>query len=99
MSNFLGISNVVNATPIINEKDGLTDGFVIDYFEMRNGRRINKRVTKYVREYDYNSVNNDGNYHGFGNKTVYVHSNGKKKVAKKRNIITDKNVLSKIKIR
>ena len=80
---FLGIKNVIDAEAIIGY-DGIADGFKVKYLAdrpMRNGkiRKIEKTKTVWVREFDPNSVPNDGLIHGFGNKTVYSRSTAKPK--------------------
>lgn len=72
MTEFLGIKNVIDATPIIG-KDGMTDGFEVIYLRdtVVRGKTVARqcRQTVYVREFDYNSVGNDGCIRGFGKAT------------------------------
>lgn len=90
MNEFMGIKNVVDVKPIIGV-DGCADGFNIVYQEtkkVRIGRKtvervVEKKCTKYIREFDANSIESDGNIHGFGKGTVYSRSTGKRKAGKK----------------
>lgn len=69
MTEFLGIKNVIDATPIFG-KDGIADGFEVIYLRDTNirGKKVQRQCkqTVYVREFDCNSVGNDGCIRGFG---------------------------------
>lgn len=69
MKEFLGIKNVIDAQPILGA-DGITDGFNIIYMREVNvrGKPVMRECKKtvYVREFDQNSVGNDGCLRGFG---------------------------------
>jgi len=80
---FLGIKNAIDAEAIIG-CDGTADGFKVTYLAdhlMKNGktRKIERVKTVWIREFDPNSVPDDGLIHGFGNKTVYSRSTAKPK--------------------
>lgn len=97
--NFLGLNNVVDVEPILGA-DGMADGFNVRYNEervMRNGKKrmVERKKTVYVREFDPNSVSNDGVIHGFGRGTVYTKSSGKKRQQKKMNLSVIQSIVSK----
>jgi len=95
MEEFLGIKNVVDAEAILGT-DGAADGFKISYYITRNGKRIMKTVTKYVREFDPNSVKNDGLLHGFGKGTVYLRSSHLGASKDKKKVVMTSSGLSHI---
>ncbi len=96
MTTFQGIDNVIDAAPILGA-DGIADGFVVHYIEfktVRFGKKtfekpVEKTRTVYVREFNPNSVANDGSFHGFGNVTVYKRSTPKVKQPKKKQLSED----------
>ena len=72
---FLGVKNVISANAILGS-DGVADGFDIKFIEKRklkNGKvkNIERRKTVWVREFNPDSVKNDGMIHGFGRGVVY----------------------------
>lgn len=96
---FLGIKNVIDAKAIIGY-DGMADGFDVRYLAerpMKNGkfRKVEKTKTVWIREFDPNSVPNDGLIHGFGNKTVYSRSNAKPKKPSAINLSAIQKILKK----
>ena len=83
---FLGVKNVIDAKAIFGA-DGIADGFNISFLEsrkMRNGKikQVEKQKTIWVREFDQNSVSNDGTLHGFGRGTIYKRTTSKPRVKK-----------------
>ena len=96
---FLGIKNAIDAEAIIGH-DGIADGFKVTYLadhHMKNGKtsKIERVKTVWVREFDPNSVPNDGLIHGFGNKTVYSRSNAKPKKSSAVNLSSIQKILKK----
>lgn len=92
MAQFLGINNVIDAEPILG-KDGVADGFKV-YYLVDKTVRVGKREfteqrecmkTVWIREFDYESVGNDGSYHGFGRGTQFLRlTTAERKVSKKK---------------
>ena len=83
---FLGVKNVIDVKTIFGN-DGVADGFNIFFLEprkMRNGkiRQVEKQKTVWVREFDPNSVLNDGTLHGFGRGTIYKRTTSKPHIKK-----------------
>jgi len=92
---FLGIKNVIDAKAILG-KDGMTDGFNVRYFVERkyaNGKikRVEKRDTVWVREFDPSSVGNDGSIRGVGGSRICKGKTSKTKL----NLSVIQKILSK----
>lgn len=97
MTQFLGINNVIDAEPILG-KDGVADGFKV-YYLVDKTVRVGKREfteqrecmkTVWIREFDYESVGNDGSYHGFGRGTQFLRLTTAEREARKNKKKTQK---------
>lgn len=100
MTEFLGIKNVIDATPIIG-KDGMADGFEVIYLRDTNvrGKTVARQCkqTVYVREFDYNSVGNDGCIRGFGKANpMYKRVCASEKAEKAKNAKVNLEAVAKI---
>jgi hypothetical protein len=97
MNEFMGIKNVTDALPIYG-KDGCVDGFDIIHLVQREGSykgTVEMRTTKYVREFDPNSVEG---HTICGNRTIYTRSSAKAKKAPrvKKQVIMNKSGLAAV---